>query len=329
MRRPLPAARRAPVQVYRSLDAVPHGRPVALTLGTFDGVHLGHRRIIERTLTAAKEIDGQSLLMTFDPHPREVIGRKGEQTYLLSTIEERVRMLADSGLDACLVLPFTRDLSVLDAGSFFEEYIVRRLHAAHVVVGVDHAFGKGREGNAGALREFGERHGVAVTVVGELLMDGIKVSSTAIRHSLAEGNVRRATAFLGRPYCLSGVIVRGEGLGSRLGFPTANVEVPSDDKMLPRSGVYIVRVFFDGTAREGIMNLGRRPTVSRQMHISMEVHIFTFSGDLYGMHMRVELLERLRDEIRFDSAAQLAAQIQSDITYAQEYFARIRNSSNE
>ena len=316
------------MRVYRDIAEVTHEAPVALTLGTFDGVHLGHRRIIERTLQAARESGGRSLLLTFDPHPREVIGRKGEQTYLLTSIEERIDLLADTGLDACLVQPFTRDLSVLDAATFFQEYVVRRLHAAHVVVGVDHAFGKGRAGNADALCRLGERHGVAVTVVGELLMDGVKVSSSSIRKSLLEGRIRRATAFLGRPYDISGVVVRGEGLGGRLGFPTANLEPSSPEKLLPRSGVYIVRAQVGGESLEAIMNVGRRPTVSRQMHISMEVHIFAFSGDLYGMHMRVEMLERLRDEIRFDSTEQLTAQIQSDVAVAKEFFARNTHRNN-
>ncbi|MBR9975743.1 MAG: bifunctional riboflavin kinase/FAD synthetase [Bacteroidetes bacterium] len=317
------------MQVYRSLEAVPHGTPIALTLGTFDGVHLGHGRIIERTMQAAREIEGRSLLLTFDPHPREVIGRKGEQTYLLTTIDERIELLRNTGLDACLVLPFTRDLSVLDASTFFQEYMLRRLHAAQVVVGVDHAFGKGREGNAEALRELGQRHGVSVTVVGELLMDGVKVSSTAVRNSLAEGKVRRAAAFLGRPYHIAGVVVRGEGIGGKLGYPTANIELSSPEKLLPRCGVYVVHAHFGGAVHEGIMNIGRRPTVSQQVHISLEVHIFTCSGDLYGMHLRVELLERLRDEIRFDSVAQLTAQIESDIIFAKEYLSRTQQRINK
>jgi riboflavin kinase/FMN adenylyltransferase len=160
-------------------------------------------------------------------------------------------------------------------------------------------------------------------------MDGVKVSSTAIRRSLAEGRVRRASAFLGRPYDIAGVVVRGEGLGGRLGFPTANIEVSSPEKLLPRRGVYVVRARFGEEVREGIMNIGQRPTVSQQMHISMEVHIFPFSGDLYGMHMRVELLERLRDEIRFDSVAQLTAQIESDIAFAKEYLSRTQQQINE
>ncbi len=318
------------MQVYRNLEAFPHGRPVSLTLGTFDGVHLGHRRIIERTIATAAGIGGRAVLLTFDPHPREVIGRKGEQTYLLTTIDERLQLLRDTGLDACLVLPFTRDLSVLDASTFFQEYIARRLHAAHVVVGVDHAFGKGRSGNAEALRELGAAQGIDVTIISELLMNGVKVSSTAVRKAIMEGNVRRAWDFLGRPYRIGGVVVRGDGLGAKLGFPTANIEVQAANKLLPRNGVYIVRAQVDGRSFNGIMNIGRRPTVSEQMHISLEVHIFIFSGNLYGMHMQIDLLERLREEIRFDGMEQLAAQIQSDKEFARVFFEREqhRNTAN-
>jgi riboflavin kinase/FMN adenylyltransferase len=315
------------VQVYRNLEAFPHGRPVALTLGTFDGVHLGHRRIIDRTIATAAAIGGRSVLLTFDPHPREVIGRKGEQTYLLTTIDERLQLLSGTGLDACIVLPFTRDLSVLDASTFFQEYIARRLHAAHVVVGVDHAFGKGRAGNADALRELGAAQGIEVTIVSELLMNGVKVSSTAVRNAIMEGKVRRAWDFLGRPFGVSGIVVRGDGLGGKLGFPTANIEVQAANKLLPMNGVYVVRAKVDGRSLDGIMNIGRRPTVSEQMHISLEVHIFTFSGDLYGMHIEIALLERLREEIRFDGLEQLAAQIQSDAEIARAYFARERERS--
>jgi riboflavin kinase/FMN adenylyltransferase len=267
--------------------------------------------------------------MTFDPHPREVIGRKGEPTYLLTTIKERLRLLEKTSLDACLVLPFTRDLSVLDASTFFNEYIVRRLHAAQIVVGVDHAFGKGRAGNAEALRDLGASHGVGVTVISELLMNGVKVSSTSIRNAIGDGNVRRAWDFLGRPYDLTGVVVRGDGLGSALGFPTANIELQESNKMLPKNGVYIVRVEFDGQSHEGIMNIGRRPTVSKQMHISLEVHIFTCSGDLYGRHMHIDLLERLREEIRFDGTEQLTAQIHSDAEIARAYFKKEQRSIND
>ncbi|MCB2204234.1 bifunctional riboflavin kinase/FAD synthetase [bacterium] len=315
--------------IARSLDELSHGSATALTLGTFDGVHRGHRKIIQRTVDEAREHGLRSMLLTFDPHPREVIGRRGTPTYLLSTIDERIALLEDTGLDVCLVLPFTRDLSILDAATFFEEYIVRRLHSSRVVVGVDHAFGRGRSGTAPELQRLGAEHGVDVTVVGEMMLDGVKVSSTAIRHALTEGNVRRANRFLGRPYTLSGVVMRGEGIGRSLGFPTANLQLSGNNKLLPKNGVYIAMVQVDGEMHEGIVNIGRRPTVSKQMHISVEVHIFITSGDLYGRRLHVGLLDRLRDEIRFESREQLSAQIRTDIAYAKELLTKNNEEYNK
>ena len=308
------------VRVLRSLDEYSRGVPVTLTLGTFDGVHRGHRKIIDHTVEIARETGTPSVLMTFDPHPREVIGRHGAPTYLLTTIDERIRLLEHTGLDICLVLPFTRALSVLDATEFFEEYIVRSLRSAHVVVGVDHAFGRGRSGTVGKLEELGRSHGVGISVVDELVIDGTKVSSTSIRNALLEGKPKRAAALLGRPYILSGIVTRGEGVGSVIGFPTANIEVETNNKLLPKNGVYLVFVKYDGEVHRGIMNVGVRPTVSKQMHISVEVHIFNTSGDLYGRHMHIALLDRLRDEMRFENRDQLAAQIRTDIAFAKEEF---------
>lgn len=315
--------------VARSLEDFPHGSGVALTLGTFDGVHRGHRKIIRRTVEAGHASGQRAVLLTFDPHPREVIGRRGDPTYLLTSVDERIALLEDTGLDACIVLPFTRDLSMLDAETFFEEYVVRKLQARHVVVGVDHAFGRGRSGTAPALQGYGAKHGVNVTVVGEMLLDGIKVSSTAIRNALMEGRVRQATRFLGRPYTMTGVVMRGDGLGRSLGFPTANLELSAENKQLPKNGVYIVAVQIGGEIHDGIMNIGRRPTVSKQMHISVEVHIFITSGDLYGRKMHIALLDRLRDEIRFENRDQLSAQIRTDIAYAKELLAKNSEEYNK
>ena len=305
------------MNVCKTLDTWPFSGPVVLTIGTFDGVHLGHRKILDRVRSLSAEMKIPSAVLTFDPHPREVIGRRGEPTYLLTTIDERIEMLERTGLDACMVLPFTRDISMLDADTFFDEYIVRSLRAEQLVVGMDHAFGKGRSGTVEELVRLGMKHGVGITQVGELLLDGMKVSSTAIRNVLKEGDVRRVASFLGRPYSVSGIVVRGDGLGSQLGFPTANIELQNPAKMLPRRGVYLVDVLLGGERYTGVMNIGIRPTVSKQVHVSLEVHILSCSGKLYGLHLQVELLDRLRDEIRFDSRDQLVAQIAEDVERAQ------------
>jgi len=305
------------VKVCRTLDEWPHRGPVVLTLGTFDGIHLGHRKILDRVQAISQEAKRPSALLTFDPHPREVIGRRGDPTYLLTTIDERIEILTATGIDTCMVLPFTRDLSMLDAAGFFDEYIVRTFRAEHLVVGMDHAFGKGRSGTVEELQRLGALHRVNVSSVGELTLDGVKVSSTAVRSALKDGDVLRASNFLGRPYSLSGIVVRGDGLGSQLGFPTANIELQDSAKLLPKGGVYVVDVIMQGKRHTGVMNIGFRPTVSQQMHFSLEVHILACSGKFYGLRLQVELLDRLRDEIRFDSREQLVAQIAEDIERAQ------------
>jgi riboflavin kinase / FMN adenylyltransferase len=302
--------------VCRRLDQWPHRGPVVLTLGTFDGLHLGHRKILDRVRSISGELGLPSVLLTFDPHPREVIGRRGDPTYLLTTIDERIDLLAESGIDTCMVLPFTRDLSMLDAEAFFNEYIVRTFHVRHLVVGMDHAFGKGRTGTVDELRRLGAASGIDVTSVGELLLDGVKVSSTAVRSALKDGDVLKASRLLGRPYRIAGIVVRGDGLGSQLGFPTANIQIQDPSKLLPGGGVYLVDVTMQGGTYAGVMNIGFRPTVSQQVHFSLEVHILACSGRFYGLQLQVELLDRLRDEIRFDTREQLVAQIAEDIERA-------------
>ncbi|MCZ7555586.1 MAG: bifunctional riboflavin kinase/FAD synthetase [Bacteroidia bacterium] len=302
--------------VCRSLEQWPHRGPVVLTLGTFDGLHLGHRKILDRVRSISVESGLPSVLLTFDPHPREVIGRRGDPTYLLTTIDERIEQLAQSGIDTCMVLPFTRDLSMLDAKDFFDEYIMRTFRVRHLVVGMDHAFGKGRTGTVDELQRLGMSNGIDVTPVGELLLEGVKVSSTAVRSALKEGDVLKASRLLGRPYMLAGIVVRGDGLGSQLGFPTANIQVQDTSKMLPKGGVYLVDVTLRGETYTGVMNIGLRPTVSQQVHFSLEVHILACSGRFYGLQLHVALLDRLRDEIRFDTREQLVAQIAEDIERA-------------
>ena len=306
--------------VIRSFEDLPAGAPTVVTIGTFDGVHLGHRKILDILRQRREEVGGRSVLLTFDPHPREIIGLSGNPTYLLTSIDERVPLIEECGVDIMLVLPFTRDLSVLESDEFFSRYIVEALDARHVVVGFDHAFGRGRSGDAAEISRLAEQHGIGVTVVEQLRVQQHKISSTAIRHALEIGDVSGATSMLGREYCLSGIVVRGEGIGSTMGFPTANLELSESNKMLPALGVYAVEAEFNGRSHRGIMNIGRRPTVSKQMHISLEVHIFDISDTLYGMHMKVHLVRHLRKEIQFASREDLVGQISQDIISARELF---------
>ncbi|MDH7515491.1 MAG: bifunctional riboflavin kinase/FAD synthetase [Bacteroidota bacterium] len=287
--------------------------PSVVTLGTFDGIHRGHRLIIESVCDEARRNALRSVLVTFDPHPREVLRHDGERIYLLTTLEERLRILNETPLDLCIVLAFTRDLSLLEADEFFHQVLVERIGARHLVVGSDHAFGKGRRGRIEQLLALGAESGVVVTAVPELVLPGGPVSSTAIRRALHAGDMRTAWEFLGRPYTLSGVVQRGEGLGRRIGFPTANIRIASERKLVPLDGVYAARVRTpDGIDRAAMVNIGRRPTVSDDDTRSVEAHILDFDGDLYGACLEAALMERLRDTIRFPSVEELARKLAED-----------------
>ena len=314
--------------VARSLSELSRDPATVLTIGTFDGVHRGHRAILEETLRVAGAERLRSVLVTFDPHPREVVRHNGEAVLLLTTVEERLRVLEPFGLDVCLVLPFTRDISMLDAGEFFRTILLDRIGARHIVVGVDHAFGRGRGGRIDELRRLGEENGVAVTVVPALEADGGKISSTAIRDALLAGDIPSATRGLGRLYTLSGVVRRGDGLGRQLGFPTANLHLDSNKKLLPLAGVYAVQASVGERAFEGMMNVGRRPTISDAGHISTEVHLFDFSDDIYGRTMEVRILERIRDEVKFASLDALIAQLRRDGVSARRLLARHNDTTH-
>jgi riboflavin kinase/FMN adenylyltransferase len=313
--------------VARSLSEMTRDEGTVLTIGSFDGVHRGHRAILDETLSIAARDGLRSVLVTFDPHPREVVRHNGELVLLLTTVDERLRILEPLGLDVCLVLPFTRDISMLDAGEFFKTVLLDRIGARHIVVGVDHAFGRGRGGRIEELQRLGTASGVAVTVVPSLEADGVKIGSSVIRAALLAGDIERATLALGRPYSLSGVIRRGDGLGRQLGYPTANLHLDSNKKLLPRAGVYAVRASMGDGEYAGMMNIGFRPTVSDTGHISTEVHLFDFHDDIYGRTMDVRILARLRDEEKFASADALIAQLRSDGDSARRVLAQYDNTT--
>lgn len=300
------------MQVRRDIEDFPRDLRPVMTMGTFDGIHLGHRTIFDELLRTAKETDVPSVLLTFHPHPREVIFREGEPIYLLTTIEERIRILQDFGIDYCVVLPFTRNLSMLDSEEYFASIVVGKISPSHIVVGSDHAFGRGRSGHIQELQRLAGVHEIGVTVVPNVELEGQKISSTIIRKALMAGDVDTAHVLLGRPYLIHGIVERGQGLGEALGFPTANLHIDSTKKLLPKIGVYLVRVLWNDTLLFGLMNIGRRPTISVQGDVTVEVHILDFNENLYGLVLEVEVLQRIRDEIRFPSRDALVEQIARD-----------------
>lgn len=282
-----------------------------LTTGTFDGVHLGHQDILRYLVHRAGEIGGVPTVVSFDPHPREVLGV--DRVPLLTTLDERAHLLESLGIERFVVLPFTRDLSLLEPEAYVEDVLIRQVGLREIVIGYDHRFGRGRAGDATTLERLGAHHGFSVDVIPKHSEAGTAVSSSRIRRQLEEGHAAEAAHLLGRPYRLSGTVIAGDQRGRTIGFPTANVRLVDSRKLLPRIGVYAIRAeLVDGTRRGGMMNVGYRPTFEMEGDVTVEVHLFDFSGDLYGRPLHVEVLARLRDEQRFEGVDALVAQLHED-----------------
>ena len=281
-----------------------------VTIGTFDGVHLGHLAIIRYLLERTTERDGISTLVTFYPHPREVI--QGRPVPVLTTIEERAAILEKIGLDRFVVIPFTKEFSRLPAEDFVADVLVNKVGVREVVIGYDHGFGHERKGNASLLREMGPRLGFEVDVIPVQVVDSHVVSSSEIRRSIERGDVETAAALLGRRYSMIGKVVAGDGRGRTIGFPTANLEIAHPQKIIPSDGVYAVLVEIeDDVLHPGMMNIGVRPTVDGTTR-KIEVHLIDFEEDLYGRELRVEFVGHMRPERKFASLEELTKQLSQD-----------------
>lgn len=295
-----------------SLEQIVREPRSVVTVGTFDGVHLGHQAVVRYLLERARLRGGPSVAVSFDPHPREVV--HGEAVPLLTTVEERAERFEALGLDRFIVIPFTRDFARLRGEAFVEQVLVDRIGLQEIVIGYDHAFGRGREGDARLLERMGETFGFAVDVIPAQVVEQHVVSSTEIRHLLVdEGEVEQASQLLGRYYGLNGTVERGDGRGHRIGFPTANLAVSHPRKVIPKTGVYAVRVRIasQGIWHGGMMNIGVRPTFDGR-EARVEVHLLDFEGNLYGRDLRVEFVGRLRDERRFEGVEALREQLMQD-----------------
>ncbi len=298
-----------------------------VTLGNFDGVHLGHQAIFKRVADKAKELGLPSVALSFYPHPLKVL-RPSEAPLMLLPLKEKARLLEAMGLDHFLCIYFTKSFASLEAEEFVEEVLVKGLNAEEIFVGRDYRFGRDRKGNVNYLAELGQRFGFRVRVVDPVVVDGILVSSTRIRRMLLEGRVTEAMKFLGRPYKLLGRVVKGVGRGKSLGFPTANIE--PDNELIPRNGVYSVAVEVGGMTHPGVVNIGFNPTFEDDKEVKVEVHIIDFSGELYNKEIGVLFLKRIRGEVKFPSPQLLVRQIREDVKEAkgiwQEFFSKFGGS---
>jgi riboflavin kinase / FMN adenylyltransferase len=299
-------------------------RPTVLTLGVFDGLHLGHQRIMQTVVERARETGSVATAITFDPHPRAVLHPESAPP-LLQTLDQRLANFEVLGLDQAIVIHFDREFASLPAEEFLADIVRDRLHAREVYLGKGFAFGKGRGGNIDLLRKMSGELGFMADEVEEVRLRGHRVSSSRIRERLAEGRINLARRMLGRPYGVEGVIVRGDRRGHTIGFPTANLH--PHNRVIPRFGVYATATLIDGKWRRSITNIGVRPTFEKDVEPSIETYVFDLDQELYGDVLRVRFLHRIRDERKFAGIDELKAQIEKDIAHAQNYFSHqgVRN----
>jgi len=301
------------MKVYHGLEDIGEINHPILTTGTFDGVHLGHRKIIDNLKSVAKAANGETVIFTFYPHPRMVIFPDDHDIQLLNTQEEKFNLLEKAGVDHLIVYPFSKDFSRLTALEFVRDILVNRIGMKKMVIGYDHQFGKNREGNLEHLQELSSLFDFSVQEIPAKDIDQVNISSTKIRNSLLAGDVDTANTFLGYHYQLKGVVVEGRKLGRTLNFPTANLEITYKHKLVPAIGVYAVQVLVDGTLYGGMMNIGVRPTIDRMAtQVIPEVHLFDFSGNLYNKEIVVRFIGRIRDEVRFSGTDALQQQLFND-----------------
>jgi len=312
------------MRIYQDLSEVSLNKNTVLTLGTFDGVHLGHRKIINEVVEKTALLEGRSFLITFYPHPRKIISSENN-IELLGTPSEKAKMVESLGIENMLIVRFTKEFSQLGPDKFIEKYIVDGIGAKEVVIGYDHHFGKGRGGDINSLKEKGKNSGFVVTIIPAFEIDGIAISSTKIRSAISEGDIKLASKYLGRFYSFSGKVIRGDKRGRELGFPTANLEIENKDKLLPAIGIYAVEFIVKEKKHFGLLSVGKRPTFYNSGEIVPEVYIYDFDENIYDEFVTVNIVERIRGEEKFSSADELIKQMNNDKKTGMEILNKLNN----
>ena len=304
------------MKVINSIQDIPrelHGSVV--TIGNFDGVHLGHQAIFRQVIEEAHKTNRQAVVITFDPHPKMILHPERRPFYLITTIEEKIALIAETGIDALIVIPFSLTFAGTTAGEFVSEILWEKLKISKIIIGHDYTFGKNKEGNEAFLAAHGEKLGFEVEAIHAFRIKETIISSTRVRNALLDGQVRLASEWLGRPYNLAGTVIRGHQRGAGLGFPTANIKPVKE--LLPPDGVYAVIVRMNGKRYHGVLNIGNNPTFG-DMSRSVEAFILDFKGDIYDKDIEVLFIDQIRPEIKFDGPEKLIAQINRDIDQAKD-----------
>ena len=299
------------MRVLRNLERLPVFNNSVITIGTFDGVHKGHQKLIERIRHLAHKCGGENIIVTFHPHPRIVINPEDKSLRLLNTIDEKISLLQKYGVDNVVIVPFSRDFSEQSAEDYTSQFLVRNFQPKYIVIGYDHKFGKDRRGDYRLLEELKFQYNYEMEEISKEMLDDIAISSTKIRNSLIAGDVHLANELLGYNYMLSGTVVRGLQNGRKLGYPTANIQMSDEYKLIPKTGIYAVLVHYDGRVYKGMLSIGFNPTFEGKEQ-TIEVNILDFDKDIYGVTLTLEFIQYVRDEKKFDSMQTLTNAIADD-----------------
>ena len=308
------------MQVVQNIGNYSAQNPSIITIGTFDGLHIGHQKIINDLVRVAKKNNLYSIVLTFFPHPRMVL-QKDSDLKMIDTLEEKQLFLEKMGVDVLIIHPFSKAFSRLTALEFTRDLLVNQLKISKLVIGYDHRFGRNREATIDDLKSFGLDYNFTVDEIPSQDIKSIAVSSTKIRNALNKGDLKTANQFLGRPFSLKGRVVKGDGIGKKLGFPTANIKVKQDYKLRPQNSVYLIRSEIEGIKFFGMMNIGMRPTVSGKK-IQTEIHFFNLAQNLYNQEITFEVLEKIREEVKFNSTEELTEQLKKDNISCEQIIAK-------
>jgi|TARA_Y100001949_G_scaffold173973_1_gene180536 riboflavin kinase/FMN adenylyltransferase len=298
------------MKIFNNIQSYSPEKESILTIGTFDGVHIGHNKILTKLVEESKKNNLSSLIMTFFPHPRMVL-QKSQEIKMIDTIDEKIHLFEKTGVDNLIIQPFDENFSKIRAKEFVEEILVKKLKIKHIIIGYDHRFGKDREASVDDLKKFGLNYMFTVEEIAAQEIHSIAISSTKIRNAILKGEIKKCNEYLGRNFMLTGEVVHGDGLGKKINFPTANIEIPETYKIIPKNGVYLVKAIINSEIYFGMMNIGVRPTIGGK-NKSLEIHFFNFKDNIYNKTISVEIICKIRDEEEFSSIDELKIQLKKD-----------------
>lgn len=300
------------MRLYNNISEIVDLKNTILTIGTFDGVHLGHQKIIKKLVELKKKYGGETLLFTFDPHPRKILFPEQHDLKLITTTQEKCDLLNQFGIDNVLVFPFDLAFSKMSADAYVSEIIAKKLNTKIIVIGYDHRFGSNREGGINSLKQVSSEYNFDIEEISAEEINQLNISSTRIRKAIEIGNIEEANNYLGYSFFITGEVVKGKQLGRTIGYPTANINIKDLDKIRPKNGVYAVNVIIENTTYKGMLNIGYNPTIDNSELQKIEVHIFNFNNDIYGQVIKIEFIKHLRNELKFNNLDELKKQLAND-----------------